>query len=246
MPDQALSKAVKKQLRSASRDEVEALFVSRVLRHVRREKWITATNRYRTQTISRLAHDSKNVTIAQQHLKDYIASSCPAHAVDGWSFLGRAIDCACRGDADSARHLAYYAELRAAMSLLASEGIGIFATRHFVVDDKGNCHPIRKGYPTHAFVWRCLNYWAGLGRAADLVDQIVRLRGISFSEWLEAGNLRTGRGPVAQKWLRDWGLDLKQMAQDREARNEASYRPTQFRGSAALSADDVADFLGLA
>ena len=53
---------------------------------------------------------------------EYIASSAPLHLADGWNYLSRAFDAACRGDRGAAYHLSYYAELRAAMSLLATEG----------------------------------------------------------------------------------------------------------------------------
>jgi len=56
-------------------------------------------------------------------LSEYIAASCLLHCSDGWSYLGRAISALLRGDPHRARHLAYYAELRAATALLAKVGV---------------------------------------------------------------------------------------------------------------------------
>jgi len=43
------------------------------------------------------------------------------------------------------------------------------------------------------------------------------------------------RSIIAQTWLRQWGLDLSRLADDRDARNIASYRPTAFTSPRALS-----------
>src|SRR5690606_32342474 len=123
----------------------------------------------------------------------YVAASSVLHVFDGWSYLGRAIECALRGDIDASRHLAYYAELRAAMSVLGSEGVGIFSSHHVAIDSLGVVHRInrktRKDWQrlaTHQFVWPCLEYWSSLSRASELLGQVIRPRGIEFSEWLDA------------------------------------------------------------
>jgi hypothetical protein len=69
-----------------------------------------------------------------RHLAQYIAASSILHCADGWSYLGRAINCLLKGDPHRVVHLAYYAELRAALSLLASEAIGVFSRNNFVID----------------------------------------------------------------------------------------------------------------
>ena len=70
-----------------------------------------------------LEDDAKAARINEPHFREYVAASAPTHLIDGWSYLARAIDALLRGDAPAAVHLGYYAELRAAMSLLAGGGI---------------------------------------------------------------------------------------------------------------------------
>ncbi|GAF74844.1 unnamed protein product, partial [marine sediment metagenome] len=232
----------KKTVRTASRRQVEATLIHSVRRHIKSDQWLDNTNRYRENAIQQIEKDHRKNKLQTADLKDYIAASCPLHLLDGWSFLGRAFDCLMRGDADSARHLAYYAELRAAMSLLASEGVGVFSKRHFVVDDSGKCLPITQSGPTHEFVWACLKHWSTLDQAANLLDEVVQPRGVPFGDWLGAANLGSTRRVLAQHWLREWGLDLRRFASDREARNEASYRPTRLREREALAPIDTVAF----
>ena len=128
--------------------------------------WLDSSNRYRLSTIQNINTDIASGDINNppnnDALSEYIAASAPLHCLDGWSFLGRALECHTRGDFDSSRHLAYYAELRSAMSLLASEGIGIFQNKHFFVDVNGRCNyiPINRG--THQIAWDALEEWAKL------------------------------------------------------------------------------------
>ncbi len=98
----------------------------------------------------------------------YISASGPCHVIDGWSFIGRAIDATLRGDSYAAIHLGYYAELRAAMALLACEGVGILNSRHATIDVKSNTHEFGKGKGTHKIIWPCIQHWAGLAKAKSL------------------------------------------------------------------------------
>ena len=75
-----------------------------------------------------------NVGIDGSSLAEYIACSIPLHLADGWTFLARGLDAIKAGDSDSAIHMAYYAELRAAMSLLAGDGVGVFRSRHVAIE----------------------------------------------------------------------------------------------------------------
>jgi len=191
--------------------------------------WLSPTNRYATDTIAHLAADSAaGSQIVSPDLAHYIAASAPVHLVDGWAFLGRAIDASWRGDPDVARHLAYYAELRAAMALLATEGLGVFNDRHFLIEQSAQPLKITPTSPTHKMTWEMLRCWSQLPRAADLLGRVVAAGGVSLSEWIRqfAPAAGTAFQPVAAQWLTAWGLDLKQFSDDRDARNTASYRPT--------------------
>lgn len=189
-------------------------------------------NHYRVDFITKLQADAQAGVVRSADLASYIAISAPLHCCEAWAFLGRAIACHLRGDSDAARHLAYYAELRGAMSLLATQGIGIFNTRHFAITAQGASleilsQPPRRG--THVVAWDALEAWADLSSATDLVAGIVRPVGISIQQWVDSIPGGASWQPIATDWLRRLGLDLHRLSQDRAARNEASYRPTHLR-----------------
>ena len=134
-----MDKLVKATLRKASRKSVEEV-LPQLKRYFKLNKWLGNNNRYLVNVTKLLFEDTQpGRAIKHRHLAQYIAASAPLHCADGWSLLGRSIDCHSRGDTDAARHFAYYAELRAAMSLLAVEGVGIFSDRHFVVRTPTDC-----------------------------------------------------------------------------------------------------------
>jgi hypothetical protein len=176
-------------------------------------------------------------------LAQYIAASGPLHCADGWSILGRAIDSHARGDVDCARHLAYYAELRAALSLLATEGIGIFGNRHFVVDGTKKCHRIGKKSGTHLVAWHALRRWADLERSAELLGQGLIVNGLRLHEWIDEFMGGPSLQPVGSRWLQIWGMDLQRFSSDHDARNESSYRPTRLRRRTATNVSDSTEFI---
>ena len=170
-------------------------------------------------------------------LAERIAVSIPNHVFDGWSYLGRAIHCLIRGDSRSAVHLGYYAELRSALAVLASEGIGLLDRNHFVIQSDGSVQrlcsnsgsPRRSG--THQMIWPVYNWWISQGRSIDLVAEVIRPEHRPLRDWLSSP---IHSDPYLQKtagrWLKAWGFDLRRMTRDRDARNAASYGPSGIHG----------------
>lgn len=182
--------------------------------------------------------------INEKALVQYIAASAPLHCGDGWSLVGRALACHARGDAAAALHLAYYAELRAAVSILAVEGIGIFDKPSIAVDPSGNCKFIM-GYGTHVIAWLALEHWADTQPAADLLVDVLSIQGISCRDWLDnfqKSSVVNRRG-IATKWLKTWGLDLRRFVGDRAARNEVSYHPSRINPAPHIDVLECAKFL---
>ena len=238
---QPLPNATKAVLRKGSREAIEAS-VSILKVHFRNSRWVGAANRYRTNTIARLRADvTAGRTVNHFHLAQYVAASAPLHCADGWAFLGRAVDCHARRDYDSARHFAYYAELRAAFSLLAAEGIGIFERNHFAVEGPRRC--VKFAGFTHQIAWQALEHWADLTRATRLLGSSIQVAGIALQEWLDHFPPSHSLRPVGSRWLKTWGLDLSAFADDRESRNRASYRPTTLAERPVLSVTESADFI---
>ena len=202
------------------------------------KRWLNSRHPYNNNVIRTL---SKNDEIDGPKLGEYIASSAPIHLTDGWNYLSRAFDAICRGDRSSAIHLAYYAELRAAISLLATEGVGIFNRRHIALDNRLKPtqfaptgrpgRQLRRG--THADTWRFLSAWnREPGRAGKLLEAIT-VESKSLSTWLaDIGVVEPSRQFVARKWLNAWSIDLKILSSDPRYRNEMSYRPSRIRSRA--------------
>ena len=130
------------------------------------------------------------------------------------------------GDPEAARHLGYYGELRAAMSVLASQGIGVFGNEHIIVKGTQTCDVLKGFGGTHQFVWDALEVWAASGAAHKAIFHSIQPGGLPLWDWLN--QFSVGSRFVAAEWLCQWGLDLSRLADDRDARNLASYRPTAF------------------
>lgn len=236
-------------LASASANAV-VIAASGLAVHVPTAQWLAPLNRYRDDTIARLKSDSSagGMPIAAE-LTQYIAASCPLHCVDGWSYLGRAIHAHLTGDPHAALHLAYYAELRAAMSLLAAGGIGVFSDRHFVVQaggavqwiTPGGANPRRLG--THVAAWLYLKQWSTTPDASTLLGAAIRPAGQSLGQWVDQVPLGGSWSAIAGSLLEDLGLDLARFVNDREARNLASYRPTGISPTASISPIEAVAFV---
>lgn len=155
---------------------------------------------------------------------EIIAVRGPLHAIDGWSYLGRAFSSLLSGQAHAARHLSYYAELRAALSILASSGIGVFNRRNAAIDAAGVVH-IMSPHTTHDMAWLALVEWSVDSSSLERLIKPIRLAGASlldpFREFFPAQ-----ASTVAGELMTEWGFDLQQGAVDRDQRNWSSYQPT--------------------
>ena len=189
--------------------------------------WLAHNNPYRAKVSSQIK-GFDNSTNASKHtyLSEYIAASVFGHSFDGWSYLGRALEAEMAGDPDIARHLGYYAELRAAMSFLASQGIGVFSNEHIVVTGEKHCSVIKNVKGTHEFVWNALSILAKKHSGIDAVLLTIKPGGVPLLDWIN--QFSRGGNSVATQWLQQWGFDLSEMIKDKNARNLASYRPTAF------------------
>lgn len=237
-----LTKSARDRIRKLSRIDVETTF-SGMHRFLKKSRWVGKSNRYAHNAIGSIESDTKAGGVRNpRHLAQYITASSVLHCADGWSYLGKSILSLLRGDPHRSRHLSYYAELRAAMSLLASEGIGIFNRHHFIIDAPHSVQMLQARYPTHQFAWDCLNFWAEQPSSGDLFAKTVRPYGRNLEDWFAP--LGGGRAVEAQArgWFRQWGMDLKIFAQDRDARNESSYRPDGMPDAWCVGASESLNF----
>jgi len=161
-------------------------------------------------------------------LAQYVACSTFLHAFDGWNYVARAFDALLSGERRIAVHLAYYAELRAAMSLLATQGIGVFDKRHVGLENRRSAVYHNGG--THSVCWQFLRDWAKSGNGARVLLDSVKVQSGTLSMWLDKASVGPlTRALVADDWLTGWSIDLKRFDEDQRFRNEVSYRPDGIR-----------------
>jgi hypothetical protein len=222
--------------------------------YLKDKRWLGRNNRYLKETVQRLKEDLFGggvlSPVQQKHLRELIAASAVTHCLDGWAMLGRAAGSTLLGDPHSTRHLAYYAELRAACSLLARSGIAVLSGQHLVVDARGTVIPVKgqsfvRGYGgTHVAAWAFLEEWSTTTDAADTTASILSPEGIALSEWFRGRPVWARWRLNASGWLKELGLDIRLLAGDQFARNEASYRPHTIRTDRImLSACDNSRFV---
>ncbi len=218
--------------------------------HFKNNRWLGKNNVYRIGCVKKIEKEEKDgIPYNQRHLSQYIASSIPLHCMDGWSYLGKSIYSALMGDSYTSRHLAYYAQLRAAMSLLSSQGIGILRNIHFYIDDVNSTHLInnnrsginRRG--THDAVRDAFSNWINDDTSISMLGNIIKPEGINLSDWFDHLSAGSPLGFIGLDLLKRWGCDLKNFKLDHDARNEASYRPTQINDPNNTSINTTLDLI---
>ena len=213
-----------KEMLAAASSESIVITLRKMRRRFRRwDRWLTAKHPY-LDVVDALGWEPS--TIDGVMLAEYLAASIPLHVVDGWVFLARAFDSIKSGDRNTAMHLAYYAELRAAMSLLASEGVGVFNMCHVAIDQNYETKIWnRKG--THVVTWNLLKAWANDRSRVQTLLNAVKVELRTIDEWIgETVPTQTVKHLVAKDWLESWSVDIGAFEADREYRNHASYRPS--------------------
>lgn len=242
MAGMSLTAAQSGTLLTASSTGIESAF-ARLGGYLQKERWLGTNNRYLKRPVDTVkAHAGSPGDTVHKHLAEYVAASAVLHSADAWAYLGRALDAHVRGDASVARHLGYYAELRGALALLATQGIGIFSSKNAIIDRAGQA-AFFSG-PTHQMTWLALEQWADGPAGASVLSQVIRPEGIALDQWVDGLGLgEKAWNPIGRTWLRTWGLDLKMFGRDRDTRNEASYRPTTLRESPPNDAQGGAEFI---
>lgn len=219
-----------------------------LLSYFSNSRWLDNSNTYSLDPIKSIKNDINSNDIKSQDMREYVAVSTILHLIDSWEYLGKALYAQVSG-APIAIHLGYYAEMRATMSLLATQGIGIFNQLHIVIDKNGKAYPIsRNGVmrrSTHEAVWLYLEHWLKSRDAGTLLGTIIRPRSVPLTEWINKMPCTNEQEwvPSASSVLYDFGLDLKRMTHDRDLRNVASYRPFGLSSYRELSPFEQVEFL---
>jgi len=212
-----------------------------------RDLWLGVTNRYRSRPSKRVTDDAKNSKVNDRQLAEFIAASVVLHCSDAWALLGRAVDALLIGHVSAAKHFAYYSELRAAMSILGYQGVGIFDHRHVVLDGAGKISTIpknRRGYPgTHLVTWLALDYCSSQSQWGKLLEEIISPAGLPMEFWLPEFPARAPWRTLGRSWMLSWGFDLRRLGKDRDMRNDASYQPSSLEGVQSIPAAPALEFI---
>ncbi len=185
--------------------------------------WLSTSNPYLVGGSKRVVDDFKAGSVAYNEVTEYVAASAFLHCADAWSYVGRAVDALLKGDPHAAVHLAYYAELRAAKSLLAAEGVFVGNGYSFALDGNATLTTVSRE-PTHRAAWELIDEWFKQAGAVATVARIVAPGGQALRAWI--GAIPGGVNAVMQDMLSGLAFDLCSFAEDRERRNLASYEPT--------------------
>lgn len=217
-----LDAVTKLEIERASRSEVINEF-SQLSANFDTDGFLPISNVLSTDTIKKI----KNNAFTPQEMKSYIAASTITHLQDSWNFLGQSIQATLNGQTAIARHLAYYAELRAAMSLLATEGIGIFNNQHYYIDSIDlQAKKLSANFGTHEMIWLTLEHWSTQNKARALLEKIIIPGNIPLKTWVNKYRNNTWN-TLTSEIFKQWGIDLHYLANDRDTRNRVSYRPTK-------------------
>lgn len=194
----------------------------------RRERLLPKCNEYRSDIVSAIARTPPTTRPYSKQMADYIASSTIQHVSDAWAYLARASKAALSGDPSCATHLAYYAELRACMSILAGNGIGVFKNKHFLVDASGEARAAGTGN-THEYCWDAFSTWA-TGSSWALFSELIRPSGSPIATWITTFPSFAAAAAVGANLFQQFGMDIANLGKDKDRRNEVSYRPSAYRG----------------
>lgn len=192
------------------------------------ERWYPRGNGYIPNAGDRIKADGGAIPKGRKaNFLRYVAGSVFVHCGDAWGFMGRSIDSLLRGDLGGAVHLMYYAELRAAISLLAGEGIFIGDKAHFAINQAG-IHSFGGKSGTHAVTWQALQAWTDGSRSQQLLGQVVRPGGEPFSNWVSMLTAQAARAKI-DELFKLMSFDLREFDQDHNRRNAVSYSPSRMR-----------------
>src|SRR5579862_9418268 len=139
----ALSTAQLTQLQNAvrdsSRDSIKSALWD-IKSHFHLKEWLGSRNRYVDEPYKIIKSDlTSHKQLSHKQLREYICASAILHCKDGWEYFSNAVNSILKGNSSNSVHFAYYAELRASLSFLASDGIGVFNGYNIYVDSNHKC-----------------------------------------------------------------------------------------------------------
>ena len=158
------------------------------------------------------------------NLAEYFAVAAPNHCLDGWTYLSRALNAYLLGDSHSAWHFGYYAELRAAQSILSASGCGAFNSWNAVLTGAGAIQqvdtPHTRAKGTHTMVWLALPQVLEFspGGLASL-NHVAEIYGVPLTTLVGHAFPGPNAAQLATRWISDWSFDISAGLEDKQFRN---------------------------
>ena len=152
-----------------------------------------------------------------------VAAQELAHFVEAWRYASASLHAYMTNARANAVHFAYYAELRAALTLFAHSGISVNQVAGcFFLDASGTLMPFSMAKnPTHTTVWGLWKEWVKRADAKDLLGGLRLTAGVKLKDIADTLSLY-----AAPAILKGWGYDLiEQTLEDHTWRNKSSYDP---------------------
>jgi hypothetical protein len=147
-----------------------------------------------------------------------LAAEQVVHMAECWRYLSSAMYAFLNHEVGNAVHLAYYAELRAALSLFSGAGIRIKQRDAYWLNDESAVIVI-PSHKTHDLVWKLWNEWIKRPDAGALIENNIRIEaGVALKDF-QTQLMQFSPGVL----LGQWGYDLVKLKDDHLARNQASY-----------------------
>lgn len=151
------------------------------------------------------------------------------HFLDGFNYFKCFLKSLLNNDFKVSTHLLYYAEVRWLHSLLSSQGFINFDRKYYVSTSNGymDLSPIvRQAGSSHDKAWVLFQAWADLSQSDELLNKTFLFNGISYKEWLDAGEAPFSSG-LLKGWLMDLHEQILPYQHDKNLRNNFSYRAHQ-------------------
>ncbi|MCT9117862.1 hypothetical protein N6G02_17105 [Cupriavidus gilardii] len=147
-----------------------------------------------------------------------VAAEQIVHMIDGWRYASAATSAFLHHAEGASTHFAYYAELRAAMSLFAWSGVRVKQGDYYYLDKTGVKRAVGSRR-THEAVWGIWKEWVLRADANSLfLDRLRLLPGVSLRQVTAALQYS-----LPTQTFSGWGFDLLDLSKDHHARNHSSY-----------------------
>lgn len=154
------------------------------------------------------------------------AANTLAHYEDAWSYFAQASRSLLAGEYDIARHLLYYSELRATISIMSRQGVVVRSKSHMILTK--DAVEFHSGLGTHTAIWIAFKAWMKTSPARSLILNRLKISGVPLKDWLEADDTY-GESESMVEILQLAGYDLKEHANDQGRRNSSSYGSRHLR-----------------